>query len=179
MRDEIGIEDAVPDDLEAIRAILNWAVLETTAVFYDQPRTVAQMRDWFEERRARDLPILVARGEDGSILGYASYGPFRPHDGFARTVEHSIYVAPSAQGAGLGRALLDALVSRARNAGLHVMVGGLTAENKASLALHARAGFIETGRMPEVGAKFGRWLTLVFVQKILDAETFHDSRTEP
>ncbi len=170
------IKDAASEDLEAIRAILNWAVEETTAVFYNEPRTAAQMRDWFEERRARGFPVLVARGESGAILGYASYGPFRPHDGYAKTVEHSIYVAPGAQGAGLGRALLDALVARAREAGLHVMVGGLAAENEASLALHARAGFIETGRMPEVGAKFGRWLTLVFVQKILDANPIDGPR---
>ena len=168
MGDGISIEDAVPSDLPAIAAILNQAVRETTAVWYDAPRTTAQMETWFAERRAAGFPVLVAR-DKGRVLGYASYGPFRPHDGYARSVEHSIYVAPEVQGRGIGVRLLDALVARARTQGLHVMIGGLEAGNAASLALHARAGFVETARMPEVGAKFGRWLTLVFVQKVLDA----------
>ena len=176
MGDGITIKDAAPSDLPAIAAILNQAVRETTAVWYDAPRTAAQMDTWFAERRAAGFPVLVARrGErapglrdGGRILGYASYGPFRPHDGYARSVEHSIYVTPEAQGHGIGRQLLDALIARARAQGLHVMIGGLEAGNAASLALHARAGFVETARMPEVGAKFGRWLTLVFVQKVLD-----------
>ena len=126
------------------------------------------MAAWFADRTTGGFPVLVARDADGCVIGYASYGPFRPHDGYARSVEHSIYVAPDAQGRGIGRALLDALVTRARQAGLHVMIGGLEAGNTASLALHAKAGFVETARMPQVGAKFGRWLTLVFVQKLLD-----------
>ena len=177
---DVTIEDALPSDLPAIAAILNQAVRDTTAVWYDAPRTAAQMETWFAERRAAGFPVLVARDAAGApdlqpdsqdgrhVLGYASYGPFRPHDGYARSVEHSIYVAPEAQGRGIGARLLDALVSRGRAQGLHVMIGGLEAGNAASLALHARAGFVETARMPHVGAKFGRWLTLVFVQKVLD-----------
>ena len=126
------------------------------------------MAAWFADRTTGGFPVLVARDADGCVIGYASYGPFRPHDGYARSVEHSIYVAPAAQGRGLGAQLLGALIRRACSAGLHVMIGGLEAGNTASLALHAKAGFVETARMPQVGAKFGRWLTLVFVQKLLD-----------
>ena len=168
MSDDLRIEDAGPDDLRAIGDILNQAVAETTAVWYDAPRSPEQMAAWYAERSAAGFPVLVARDAAGAVLGYASYGPFRPHDGFRGSVEHSIYVRPGQQGRGIGSRLLEALIARGRDAGLHVMIGGLEAGNAASLALHARHGFQETGRMPEVGAKFGRWLTLVFVQKFLD-----------
>ncbi len=168
LREDVRIVDAAPSDLGAIRGILNQAVRETTAVFHESERSEAEMSDWFGLRIAEGFPVLVAKGGDGAVLGYASYGSFRPFAGFAGTGEHSVYVAPGAQGRGVGRRLLDALIVRARADGLHVLVGGLEAGNVASLALHERAGFVETGRMPEVGRKFGRWLTLVFVQKVLD-----------
>jgi phosphinothricin acetyltransferase len=101
------------------------------------------------------------------VLGYASFGDFRPFDGFRISVEHSVYVADAARGQGLGRALLEALFGPARSLGKQVMIGGITAGNEASLALHARLGFIETGRMPGIGTKFGRRLDLVFMQKEL------------
>lgn len=87
------------------------------------------------------------------------------------TVEHSVYVAPEAQRRGVGRVLLDALIARATAEGLHVMVGGIDADNAASLALHRALGFEEAGRMGEVAAKFGHWLTLVFMQRRLDSRT--------
>lgn len=166
---DMRIRDAAPADLTEITRILNRAVRETTAVWYDAPRSKDQMEAWFETRTRRGFPVLVAEDETG-VVGYASYGPFRPHDGFKTTVEHSIYVTPGAQGRGIGSRLLEALVARAVAQGLHVMVGGLEAGNAASLALHARHGFVETGRMPEIGAKFGRRLTLVFMQRLLRAE---------
>jgi phosphinothricin acetyltransferase len=111
--------------------------------------------------------VLVAV-EGDAVLGYASYGPFRPFDGYRRTVEHSVYVAENARRRGVGEALLKALEVEARRAGMHAMIGGVAADNEPSLRLHEKLGFVETGRMPEVGQKFGRWLDLVFMQKMLD-----------
>ncbi|MFC7610415.1 GNAT family N-acetyltransferase [Teichococcus aestuarii] len=79
------------------------------------------------------------------VRGFASYGDFRPFAGYAATVEHSVYVDPAAQGKGIGRALLEALVAHAQGAGLHVMVGAIEAGNAASVALHRKAGFEEAG----------------------------------
>ena len=124
------------------------------------------MDAWFEGR-TRDFAVQVARGADGAVLGYASYGSFRAYSGYRLTVEHSVYVRGDVRGQGIGAALLASLILRAQAQGLHVMVGALEAGNTASLALHASQGFSETARMPEVGWKFGRWLTLVLVQKIL------------
>jgi phosphinothricin acetyltransferase len=160
------IRDATEADLPAILAITNEAIANTTAVWSIALATLATRRAWFEERRGRGFPVLVATEGDG-VIGFASFGDFRPWDGYLHTVEHSIYVAPAAHGRGAGRALLTALIDRAEALGKHVMVGGIEAGNAASLALHRRAGFEETGRLREVGRKFDRWLDLVFVQKLL------------
>jgi phosphinothricin acetyltransferase len=111
--------------------------------------------------------VAVEGGAGDKVLGYASYGPFRAFDGYRQTVEHSVYVAEGARRRGVAFALLLALEERARAGGMHVMIGGVAADNASSLALHRKLGFVETGRMPEVGQKFGRWLDLVFMQKLL------------
>ena len=160
------IRDAIESDLPAILAITNEAIANTTAVWNNTPATLEARTAWMRDRQARGFPVLVAT-DGGKVLGFASFGDFRPFEGYLHTVEHSIYVAPEAQGRGVGKALLEALVGRARALGKHVIVGGIEAGNTASIALHARAGFVETGRLPEVGQKFGRWLDLVFMQRML------------
>ena len=110
--------------------------------------------------------MLVAE-TDGKVAGYASFGTFRPFEGYRFTVEHSVYIAREARRRGIGTLLLLRLIEEARHLGKHAMVGAIGADNAASLALHTRLGFIETARMPELGFKFGRWQDLVFVQKIL------------
>lgn len=160
------VRDATDDDLPAIVAIFNHAVRHTTAVFSTVETDIAARAAWAEARRAKGYPVLVAEA-DGRVAAFASYGEFRSFPGYRHTVEHSVYVAPDAHRRGLGRRLLEALIARAEAQGLHVMVGGIDAANDASLALHRALGFEETGRMPEVGEKFGRWLTLVFMQRVL------------
>lgn len=156
------IRDAGEADLPGILAIFNQAIRESLAVWHTEETTLEARRDWLAQRQGRGLPVLVAvRGAE--VLGFASYGDFRPFAGFAATVEHSVYVDPAAQGQGLGRALLAALIDRARAAGLHVMVAGIEAGNTASIALHRKAGFEEAGLLREVGRKFGRWLDLRFM----------------
>ena len=162
----ILIRDAAPADLSAIVAITNQAILYTTAIWSITPVDLAARTLWWQERTAQGFPVLVAEAQ-GQIIGFGSYGPFRPHDGYLHTVEHSVYVAPEAQHQGAGGALLTALLDHAKTAGKHVMIGGIDAENQASLAFHRRFGFVETGRMPQLGRKFDRWLDLVLMQKQL------------
>lgn len=159
------IDDAREDDLPAVTAILNHAAAHTTATWHEYPKSEAEMTEWFAARQ-KDYVVLAARDRSG-LLGYASYGPFRAPSGYRPTAEHSIYVREDRRGAGIGKALLGALIERARGHGLHVLVGGVDADNEASIAFHKAFGFEETGRLPQVGRKFGRWLTLVFLQKIL------------
>jgi phosphinothricin acetyltransferase len=152
--------------LPGILAIYNHAVVSTTAIWNDAVVDLENRRQWWRGRTEAGFPILVAVAA-GEVLGYASYGPFRPFDGYRQTVEHSVYVAESARRRGVARALMGALEAEARRAGMHVMLGGIAGDNAASLRLHKELGFAETARMPEVGQKFGRFLDLVFMQKML------------
>ena len=161
--DGVVVRDATAADAAAICAVYNHAVRETTAIWNDAEVDAANRAAWLVERQGVGLPVIVAE-RDGTVVGYATYGPFRPHDGYRFTVENSVYVAQAARGGGVGRALMAALVERARTAGLHVMVAGIEAENAASIRLHAALGFLEAGRLPQVGTKFGRWLDLLFMQ---------------
>ncbi|HEY4275371.1 MAG TPA: GNAT family N-acetyltransferase [Rhizomicrobium sp.] len=159
------IEDAREADLPAITAILNHAAATSTASWHEYPKTDAEMADWFAQRQS-DYVVLAARDASG-LAGYASYGPFRAPSGYRSSAEHSIYVREDARGRGIGKALLATLIERARMQALHALIGGIDSDNSLSIALHKDFGFEETGRLPEVGRKFDRWLTLVFLQKRL------------
>lgn len=162
----IAIRNARPDDAEAIRAIYNAAVVNTTAVFDYEPRSAEAQMVWLAMKAEQDLPVLVAE-ENDTVLGYASYGQFRPWPAFQFTVENAIYIAPNRRGQGIGRLLLGELIAVARAHGLRSMVAGITAENTASLALHEKLGFERTGLIRDSGWKFERWLDLVFLQRML------------
>ncbi len=160
------IRPATEADIPAILAIYNDAVVNTAAIWNDDVVDLDNRLAWFAARQGQGYPVLVAvEGED--VLGYASYGDFRAFQGYRFTVENSIYVASAARGKGAGTALLGALVEHAAANGKHVMVAGIEAGNEVSIRLHARHGFVETARMPELGFKFGRYLDLVFLQKTL------------
>ncbi len=161
------IRDAIPEDAQGIADIYNDAVRTTTAILNEGEVDVANRVQWIAARQAMGYPVLVA-AEGGQMLGYSSFGDWRRFDGFRATVEHSVYVAGSARGQGIAPALLQVLAARARDLGKHVMVAAITAENEVSIRLHARFGFQETGRMRQVGQKFGRWLDLVFMDLKLD-----------
>lgn len=156
------IRPATEADLPAILAIYNDAVMKTTAIWNEAPSDLEGRRIWFAERRKAGFPVLVAH--DDGIMGYGTFGQFRPFEGYRHTVEHSVYVLGEAQGKGFGKMLLQALIEEARGLGKRVMVGAIDASNYASLALHEHMGFEETGRMPGVGEKFGKRLDMVLVQ---------------
>ncbi|GLZ85375.1 L-methionine sulfoximine/L-methionine sulfone acetyltransferase [Metapseudomonas resinovorans] len=164
----MNIRDAADADLPGILAIYNDAVENTTAIWNETLVDLANRRAWLADRAAASFPVLVAVNPAGDVLGYASYGTWRTIEGFRHTVEHSVYVRGDQRGQGLGPALMQALVDRARQAGLHVMVAAIESENTASIRLHERLGFVTTGQMPQVGRKFDRWLDLTFMQLILE-----------
>jgi phosphinothricin acetyltransferase len=154
--------------LEDIRRIFNDAILTSTALYEYAPRTPEFMRDWLAAKRRGRFPILGLTEEPGGqLLGFGTYGPFRAFPAYKYTVEHSVYVDAPHRGRGIGRMLLERLLDRAREQDRHTLVGVIDAANEASLALHRRLGFEECGRLRETGFKFGRWLDLVLVQRIL------------
>lgn len=162
-----AIADATEADLEAILAIHNDVVTTSTAIYSDRLSTLDERRDWFAERRAAGFPVLSARNDDGALVAFASYGPFRPWPGYANTVEHSVHVRADQRGGGLGTQLVRALIAHASAAGLHVMIAGIDGENTGSIRLHERLGFEHVGRLPEVARKFDRWVDLVLLQRSL------------
>ncbi|NEU96577.1 GNAT family N-acetyltransferase [Bradyrhizobium uaiense] len=163
------IRPATEDDIPAITAIFNEAVVNSNAIWTEKQDSEAERLAWMKARLALGYPVLVAV-EGSVVLGYGTFGDFRAFPGYRYSVEHSVYIHVDHRGRGLGRVIVDELVAAARALGKHVMIAGIDGGNPASLRLHAQAGFVEVARMPEVGRKFGRWLELVFMQRVLDTE---------
>ncbi|MTI42486.1 N-acetyltransferase family protein [Roseibium hamelinense] len=162
------IRSAEDRDVPALLELHNHAVSHTTAAWTDQLATLETRHAWFLARRAEGFPILVAVDASDAVLGYGSYSWFRGRDGYRKTVEHSVYVDAAHKRAGIGRALLEELVTQAERDGFHAMVAVIDGENLASIRLHEKTGFVQTGRLPEVGTKFGRWLDLVLMTRLID-----------
>ena len=170
------IRDADEGNMSAIAEIYNDAVAHTTAIWNDVPVDAANRAAWLAERRRTGYPVLVAVDAGDDILGYASFGDFRPFDGYRHTVEHSVYVRRDQRGRGVGKALMAALIQRAREIGKHVMVAAIEAGNASSIQLHEDLGFVPVGHMTQVGAKFGQWLDLALLQLTLDARPAPEER---
>ena len=151
-----------------ILAILNEAIENSTALYDYRPRPLSAMTSWFDAKEKHGYPVIGVVAESNALLGFASYGQFRAWPAYKYSVEHSLYVAHGHRGKGIGKALLGALLDRAREQGYHNVIGGIDAENATSIALHERFGFVRCGLVRHAGFKFGRWLDLAFYQKLLD-----------
>lgn len=163
------VRPAEQGDLPGILAIYNHVIETSTAVYMHEPVPIEDRAAWLAARAARGFPVLVAAGED-AVLGFASYADWRgAWPGYRHTVEHSVHVREGLRGQGVGRALMQALIPLAERQGMHVMLGAVDAANEASLRFHERLGFERVAHFREVGRKFGRWLDLVFVQRLLAA----------
>ncbi len=164
------VRAAAASDLPGILDIYNDVIRNSTAVYALDPVTLDERRAWLEARQALGFPVLVAAAEDGEVLGFASFGDWRgAWPGYRYTVEHSVHVRADRRGTGIGRRLVEALFPLALGLSKHVMLGGIDARNAASLRFHERLGFAPAAHFREVGHKFGRWLDLVFGQRMLDA----------
>jgi len=152
----------------AILAILNEAIVTSTALYDYVPRPPEAMARWFATKRASGFPVVGAVDATGRLLGFASWGTFRAFPAYKYSVEHSVYVHRDARSRGLGELLLRALIERAREKQLHVIVGCIDASNERSIRLHERLGFVHSGTMGQIGFKFGRWLDASFYQLVLD-----------
>ena len=157
------IRPAHPDDAPAICAISNALIRDTLITFTTDLRSEVDTRHAIE---AANGTFLVVE-EDGRVVGFASFGPFRGGPGYAHTKEHSIQLTAEARGRGVGRRLMFQLEEIARAQNVHVLIAGISSANPAGIAFHRSLGFTETGRMPEVGRKSGQWLDLILMQKIL------------
>ncbi|GGN64058.1 N-acetyltransferase [Actinoplanes lobatus] len=159
---ETTIRAADAGDMEGIRAIRNRAIEQTTALWTETPQSPAEATAWLAAHLARGSAFVAEI--DGEVAGFATYGPWRPLDGYRHTVENSVYVREDRHGLGIGSALMTTVIAAAREAGHHVMVAGIEAGNTSSIRLHERFGFEHAGTIREVGTKFGRWLDLTIMR---------------
>ncbi len=165
----IHIRLAQTDDIPAILAIYNDAVLNTTASYDYEPSTLEQRTLWFEQHQQQGFPVLVAVDDADMVVGWGSLSKFREKIGYQFSVEHSVYVAANQRRQGIGSLILQALIEAAQEMGKHVMIGGVDASNEASLSMHQALGFEQVAHFKQVGYKFDRWLDLVFFQRNLES----------
>lgn len=155
-------------DLPFIQAIYADAVLTGTASFELTPPDLTEMTRRCDALTGQGFPYFVARSPDGTLLGYAYAGPYRPRPAYRFTVEDSIYLAPQARGRGIGSALLAALIDEATSKGFRQMLAIIgDSRHKASIALHEKLGFEHAGIFRNVGWKHNRWLDSVLMQRAL------------
>ena len=161
----IAIRAATAADLDRITEIYADAVVHGTASYELEPPSRAEMGNRFDNLTAGGFPYLVAE-KDGSVLGYAYAGPFRPRPAYRFVIEDSVYVAPEAKGQGVGSLLMRALIETARAAGFRQIIAviGDGHADSASVRLHEKLGFRHSGRLEGSGYKHGRWLDTVFMQ---------------
>lgn len=162
------IRDATALDLDAIEAIYAHYVLHSTCTMQLVPGRREERQAWFDAHGERH-PILVAESE-GIVVGWASISPYHARAGYSPTVEDSIYIHHAHRGLGIGGRFLDELIARSNAIGHHSIMASVSADQAASLRVHEKAGFFRVAHLREVGFKLGKWIDVVFLQKMLDCE---------
>jgi L-amino acid N-acyltransferase len=159
------IRPATTDDAEATAAIYNVEVQASDVTFDLVPRTLDEQRAWLDARSGA-LEVVVAE-VDGTVAGFASLSTYRERAAYRGTVEDSVYVSADFRGRGVAKALLAEIVTVAVGRGFHTVIARIVGGHDASIALHRGAGFDHVGVEREVGRKFGRWLDVVVMQRLL------------
>lgn len=164
---QMRIRRAKREDCVAILSIYNHAVLHTTASYDYEPRTLEHRFEWFEAHAREDMAIFVAEAGPEGIVGWSALNKYHDRIGFRFTAENSVYVAEMWRGRGLGGLLLKPLIGAAEARGFHAILAAIDAENLSSIRLHAKHGFEKVGQFRQVGYKFGRWLDVVYMERLI------------
>jgi phosphinothricin acetyltransferase len=165
------VREARRDDMLEVVAVYNEEIPTNTSIWTEKLQMHSERLAWFEARSARGFPTVVAE-EGKTVVGVAAFGDFRDSvqkEGYRFTVEHSVHVTRSHWGRGIGRALMQRLFEEAAHRNIHAMIGGIDSANTGSIVFHERLGFREVARLPETGFKFGKWLDLVLMERLLTA----------
>lgn len=157
-----------PEYASQILDIFNDAILNSTALYDYKPWTMDTMKVWFETKAQHNFPVIGIVDDEGVLMGFGSYGQFRMRPAYKYTIENSLYVHRDHRGKGLGKILLNEIISHATSQNFHSIIAVIDASNEISLDLHRKAGFTQVGVFREVGYKFGRWLDAAFLQLNLD-----------
>ncbi|MES2812722.1 MAG: N-acetyltransferase family protein [Bacteroidota bacterium] len=163
----LTIRTATIEDMSSVLKIVNYEILNTTAIWDYDIRSLEQQIEILNEKQSKNFPFLVAEKE-GKIAGFGTYGAFRHKIGYRFTVEHSVYVHNDFHGNGIGSTLLKELIEIAKIQKLHTMIGVIDSENHGSITFHQKMGFENVGHIKQTGFKFDRWLDSVFMQLMLE-----------
>lgn len=157
------IRQAQAADVQAILTIYNDAILHTTSVYKYAEETLAERQLWLQEKKDKKLPVFVFE-EEGVVIGFATYGPFRVYPAYQYTIENSIYVHPDHSGKGIASKLMTRLIEQAKQDNYKTVIACIDADNEASIKLHQKFGFTYSGTLSNVGYKFDKWLHLALYQ---------------
>jgi L-amino acid N-acyltransferase YncA len=163
---DLSLRPAGAADGPALAALWNPWITGTAITFNPDPKSPEDIAAMIAARQAAGHAFFLAEA-DGVLLGLATYAQFRSGAGYARSMEHSVILAPQARGRGAGRALMAAVEAHARAAGAHQMIAGVSAENPDGRAFHEALGYRLIATIPQAGWKFGRYLDLWLLQKFL------------
>ena len=163
----IIIRDAERKDLPSILKIVNFEIEHTTSIYDYEKRTLQNQTAWFESKKLEKIPVIIAE-ENGDVIGFGTFGIFRPWAGYQFSLEHSIYLEKNSRGKGTGKKIMTKLIHLAKEQGFHIMIAGIDANNSKSIKFHHNFGFKEVGRFNQVGFKFEKWLDLIFMQLFLE-----------
>ncbi len=163
----LQIRTATEHDIPAILEITNHEILNSTVLYEYEARSLETQQAWFKDKQANGWPIIVAE-QDGKVIGFGTYGPFRARIAYQFSIEHSVYVHKDYRGKAIGNALLRDLIRQAKAGGFHTMIAGIDSSNMGSVEFHRKFGFEVVGTFTEVGFKFDSWLNVVFMQLMLE-----------
>jgi phosphinothricin acetyltransferase len=161
------VRRAQREDVPAILEIYNEAVLNTTATADYEPRSPESRYEWFDAHARDGYAIFVAENERGDVVGWSSLSPYKERFGYRFSTENSIYIHPAWRGQGVGKLLMPPLIEAARERGFHAILAGISSDNEASLRLHAQFGFEKVAHFKETVYKFGHWIDVVYMEKLL------------
>ncbi|MFM2368946.1 MAG: hypothetical protein RL619_1246 [Bacteroidota bacterium] len=164
---EIKLRFYQTEDTQEILDIINYNILNSTALYDYKIRSYEQQKVILEEKIAKNFPVIIAE-LNGVVIGFGMYSEFRFREAYKFTVEHSVYVNRAYYGKGIGKLLLQELIQLAKNQKLHTMIAVIDSENQSSIEFHEKFGFKTVGVIKESGFKFDRWLHSVFMQLILE-----------
>ncbi len=164
---EIKIRSYQTQDTQAILEVINYNILNSTALYDYNIRSYEQQKAILDDKISKGFPVIVAE-INGEVVGFGMYSEFRFREAYKFTVEHSVYVNQNYHGKGIGKIILQELIDLARKQNLHTMIAVIDAENQSSVDFHEKFGFKTVGIIKESGYKFDRWLHSVFMQLILE-----------
>ncbi len=164
---EISIRPYRNQDVQPIVDIINYNILNSTALYDYHPRTLEQQETIFEDKLKKGFPVIVAV-IDEKVVGFGYYSEFRFREAYRFTVEHSVYVANDFHGKGIGKVIMENLIDLAKKQNLHTMIAVIDSENQSSVTFHEQFGFKTVAVLKETGFKFDRWLHSQIMQLMLE-----------